>query len=46
VIVEFCYTEILVRELGADIVIDHYEMLEDALSARRAALDLMRGPPL
>jgi len=32
IVVSFGYTEIPVRELGADIVIDHYEMLEDALS--------------
>jgi len=32
VAVSFGYTEIPVRELGADIVIDHFEALEDALS--------------
>lgn len=30
--VSFGYTEIPVHELGADLVIDHFEMLEDALS--------------
>jgi phosphoglycolate phosphatase len=32
IVVSFGYTEIPVRDLGADLVIDHYRTLEDALS--------------
>jgi phosphoglycolate phosphatase len=38
IVVSFGYTEVPAHELGADAVIDHFEALEDTLSAlgRRA----------